>query len=392
MPNYADMLLRHEESSGFIKARRAPLGFTDGRDEAWLRDLLADNPDVLPIEEIDPSFAPLAPLCTELETEAGPVDAAFINPSGRLTLVECKLWRNPEARRKVIAQILDYARAIAQWDYADLQRRVASASGDKANRPFEAARQLQTDLDEAVFVDATARALREGRFLLLIAGDGIREGVSGMTDLISRNAALGFSFGLVEVALYQFGEQGLAVQPRVIAKTHTIERTFVVMQGPNGAVLQEGEGDADQPSQSRPTEDEVAWWEPLTRIAFNDPEQEPPVYRPRNHVRVAMPSTGMWVTAFRAMSHGICGVFLGGRKPERLEVLDALNEEREQILSELPEGTHQGMDGTEERPGFAIYAQLDDFASDEACRAWLSEQLNRFVNAFRPRLKRVEKR
>lgn len=79
--------------------------------------------------------------------------------------------------------------------------------------------QLQPDLDEAAFVDATARALREGRFLLLIAGDGIREGISGMAELITRNAALGFNFGLAEVALYQLGEQGLVVQPRVVART-----------------------------------------------------------------------------------------------------------------------------------------------------------------------------
>ena len=51
--------------------------------------------------------ATLTPLCTELRTEAGALDIAFINQFGRLTLVECKLWRNPEARRKVVAQALD---------------------------------------------------------------------------------------------------------------------------------------------------------------------------------------------------------------------------------------------------------------------------------------------
>ncbi|WP_018176602.1 hypothetical protein [Thioalkalivibrio sp. AKL8] len=52
-----------------------PLGFTDGRNEAWVRDLLAGNPDLLPIEEVYQSFGPLAPLCTELQTEAGSVFA-----------------------------------------------------------------------------------------------------------------------------------------------------------------------------------------------------------------------------------------------------------------------------------------------------------------------------
>ncbi|MCG5549497.1 hypothetical protein [Halorhodospira halochloris] len=392
MPNYTDILLQQDERSGFIRAQRAPLGAAGGRSEAWLRDLLIENPDILPISEVDSSFAPLVPLCTELHTEAGPIDAAFINPGGRLTFVECKLWRNPEARRKVIAQILDYARAVSKWDYADLQRRVASATGQKKNIPFEASRQIQPDLDEAAFVDATALALQEGRFLLLIAGDGIREGVSGITELITRNAALGFNFGLIEVALYEFGENGLVVQPRVVAKTHTIERNFWLVRQGDRALVQDDEDEASEESpSSNALHEEELWWEPLTKIKFDDPEQESPVYRPRNHVRVQMPLSGIWITAFRAMSYGICGVFLGGNKSVRPQVLDALNQERTQILAELPAGTHEGMDGTAQRPGFSVYAKLNDFESDDECREWLISQLNRFVNAFRPRLKEMSK-
>ena len=393
MPTYGNILLRQDENGAFTTALRAPLGFTDGRNEAWLRDLLAGHPDLLPIEEVDPSFAPLVPLCTELSTEAGPVDAVFISPSGRLTLVECKLWRNPEARRKVIAQILDYARAVSGWSYADLQRRVATATGRKGNVPFEAARELQPDLDEAAFVDATARALREGRFLLLIAGDGIREGITGMADLITRNAALGFSFGLVEVALYQFGEKGLVVQPRVVARTETIERTFVHLQAGEGASLKEVAEEAEARDEVRgeppSMADERTWWEPLTRIRFDDPEQEAPTYRPRNHVRVPMPYPGIWLTAYRSMGDGVCGVFFTGAKSEARQVLECLNEEREQILAELPEGSDTRRSSGE--LGFASYAQLSDFASDDECREWLAQQLNQFVNALRPRVKALLK-
>lgn len=389
MPTYGNILLRQDESGGFATARRVPMGFTDGRNEAWLRDLLGHNPDLLPIEEIDSSFAPLVPLCTELQTEAGPVDAAFISPTGRLTLVECKLWRNPEARRKVIAQILDYARAVSRWSYADLQRQVTAATGQKGNIPFEAARELQPDLDEASFVDATARALREGRFLLLIAGDGIREGISGMAELITRNATLGFSFGLVEVALYEFGEQGLVVQPRVVAKTETIERTFLHVREGDGLFLREATDDAPSETESASTEEERAWWEPLTRISFDDPEQEAPCYRMRNHVRVSLPYPGIWLTGFRAKADDSCGVFLAGKKSELPQVLDRLNEEREQILSELfsGEGVQTPLDPA--HPGFASYARLADFGSADECRAWLAQQMNNFVNAFRPRLKEM---
>lgn len=391
MPLYGDMILKSSAVQDFQLASRLPMGFAEGRDEAWLRDLLAAHPNLLPIDEVDPSFAPLAPLCTEMRTEAGPVDVAMISSTGRLTLVECKLWRNPEARRKVVAQILDYARAISRWTYADLQRQVAAASGRKGNVPFEAAKALAPDLDEAVFVDATARALREGRFLLLIAGDGIREGVSGITDLITRNAALGFSFGLVEVALYGFGDDGLIVQPRVVAKTETIERLFVRVVTEDEETVTERFPDDSVESGREVGEDpsaaDRAWWEPLTQMTFDDPEQEPPAFRPRNHVRAQMPYPGLWITAYRSFSGGVCGVFLAGFRTARSSVLETLNGERDAILAELPSGIHPGASSPADEPGFSIEHPLNQFDSDDACRQWLADTLNQFVNVFRPRLK-----
>ena len=113
----------------------------------------------------------------------------------------------------MVAQALDYARAISRWSYPDLQRQVAAATSAHGNVPFELARERNPALIEQRFVDDTARAMREGRFLLVIAGDGIREDISGMAELINRNAASAFSFSLVEVALYGFDDGSLAVQP-----------------------------------------------------------------------------------------------------------------------------------------------------------------------------------
>src|SRR3712207_2011330 len=132
---YGDFLLMETADAPAKRAARLPIGDTGGRNEAWLRDLLFANPELLPIKDIDSSFGPLLPLWRELRTEAGPLDIAFISPSGRLTLVECKLWRNPEARRKVVAQVLDYARSISRWSYSDLQRQVSIATAKQGNIP-----------------------------------------------------------------------------------------------------------------------------------------------------------------------------------------------------------------------------------------------------------------
>ena len=96
------MYLPPGDDARSITLRRPPLTTeSQGRayDEAWLQELLFRNPELLPIGEIDEAFEPVIPLCRELPTDAGPVDIAYVSESGRLTLVECKLWKNPEARR-----------------------------------------------------------------------------------------------------------------------------------------------------------------------------------------------------------------------------------------------------------------------------------------------------
>ena len=77
--------------------------------EAWLQRLIHDHPECLPVAEIEPAFDELVPVCMEMPTMHGPMDSLLMTTEGDLVLVEVKLWRNPEARRKVVAQGLDYA-------------------------------------------------------------------------------------------------------------------------------------------------------------------------------------------------------------------------------------------------------------------------------------------
>jgi hypothetical protein len=177
-------------SGKFERGERIYLGDVQGRNEAWLRDTLFAYPELIPIDDIDSTFGPLVPLCKELGTDAGPIDAVFINDRGRLTIVEFKLWKNPQARREVVAQTLDYVSTLAGWSYADLQRQVAAAVavGKQGNIPFDAVQKhTRGRLREQEFVDAVSRSLREGWLLVLIAGDGIREGTQSLTEFVNRN-------------------------------------------------------------------------------------------------------------------------------------------------------------------------------------------------------------
>ncbi len=348
---FGDVFLLERDGCTAIRAERLAFGETAGRNEAWLRDTLFKYPELLPLRDIDPSFGPLTPLCTELRTEAGPVDIAFVNHFGRLTLVECKLWRNPEARRKVVAQALDYARAIRRWSYSDLQRQVGAASGLHGNVPFERVLAQCPGLGEQQFVDDATRAMRSGRFLLVIAGDGIREDVSGIAELINRNASSAFSFALVEVALYGFDDSSLAIQPRVIAKTQIIERTVVIIRDTNQQLAMTVSEEADTEESEVSTagrrnelgegltqEQYRAWWTPVMNAPFDDPDQEPArLYYP-NNVRVTLPwPTKVWAGAYRyGGDSGSVGVGTNGQEPGYSDLISSLERQKDSILGELP--------------------------------------------------------
>ena len=154
-------------------------------DENWLQQHLHANPASIPVSDIDSAFQDLVAVCTELDTPAGPIDNLFVTPTGKLVLVEVKLWRNPEARRKVIGQILDYAKELVRWDYEELQKQVSRKLNQTGNPLFDLVHQRYPDVDEAEFVDGISRCLSKGQFMLLIVGDGIREGASSIANFLN---------------------------------------------------------------------------------------------------------------------------------------------------------------------------------------------------------------
>ena len=296
--------------SGKIETgQRVYLGDVKHKDESWLRDTLFDNPEILPIDDIDSAFGPLIPICKELRTDAGPIDAVFINERGRLTIVECKLWKSPQARREVVAQTLHYVSALTDWSYADLQRQVASALGRQGNIPFELVRpHTGGKLNEPEFVDAVSRCLREGRVLALLAGDGIREGVKSLTELVNRNATKAFTFGLIEVVLYRFAKNRFAIQPRVLAETEVVTRQMTILNMKGNAdpiIVEDAAGESDtteRAAQSGGKERLRMWWQPVLKMKFDDPEQEPPFWLATNNVVLNTPFPGIQIKAFAKVS------------------------------------------------------------------------------------------
>lgn len=196
--------------------------------EQQIQELVFEHPGVLPIRELDDSFAPAVPIGREIGTEVGPIDALYISPSGGLTIVEAKLWRNPEARREVVGQIIDYATAVSSWAYSDLDRVCRQATGTSLWTVACSQSNDEEAPSEADFIDAVSRNLRHGRFLLLVVGDGIREEVERMASYVQTAPRLQFHLALVELRIYASSDNRLrTVVPSVVARTAEITRAVV---------------------------------------------------------------------------------------------------------------------------------------------------------------------
>ena len=205
--------------------------------EAFIQKLVYDHPEIIPMAEIAPPLMPLVSVCIELPTAAGGLDNLWITPEGGIVLGECKLFRNPEARRQVVVQALDYARAIAGLHYQEFEAAVRKALGSPSTTLWSLVGE-QSALDKAQFVDAVSRRLRQSHFLVLIIGDGIQEGVELLAGYLQLHAGLRVGLALVDLSIWRDKDERLLIVPRVPLHTVLVERGIVTV-APSGAVVVE---------------------------------------------------------------------------------------------------------------------------------------------------------
>lgn len=205
--------------------------------EQWLQKLIHNNPQVLPIDDIESGFAPLISLGREISTSVGYIDNLYISPNGYLTIVETKLWRNPEAKREVVGQIIDYAKELTTWTYSKLNDAV-KVSSQLLNNNAKGVIELIKEFDlidenqEQIIIDNIDRNFKRGRLLLLIVGDGIRESVEDMVEYLSNTPQVQFTLGLVELQVYKNPniENDLIVIPNLITRTKEITRAIIKIE------------------------------------------------------------------------------------------------------------------------------------------------------------------
>ncbi len=401
---YGDLIrLDPVRSSQSQPLKRIPLGTSaasGGVDEATLRDLLFLHPQSLPIPAIDAAYGGAIAVCKELSTPAGYVDALYVNAHGRLTLAEFKLWRNPQARREVIGQILDYTQELASWGYEDLQREVSRRLGKRGNVLYELIREGSPETDEAAFVDNVERYLGRGEFLLLIIGDGIREGVGKIVDFVQRHSGLHFQLALVEAALYRDSEDRILVQPRVLARTEIVERIVVESGAPTDAPE---EAEQEDVLSDMEQENLRFWSRVVDDFRFSDVTVEEPTETKGSSVLIPVSNTalggrGMFFGAYLYRRESLVGCYLGCRKGQLREgriherLRDSVEELRREAGDDLRvwnNSVGRPRIGFHRKTSLPFPADGDDSREFDEAVGWMRDRLDKLVSTLNPRLQRM---
>lgn len=91
--------------------------------EAELQEFLRDYAELIPVDEIELGTPPLLCIGWEVGVASGSQDLLYVDRAGLVTVVETKLKRNPEAKREVVGQILEYGAHLSTWSSADIEKK-----------------------------------------------------------------------------------------------------------------------------------------------------------------------------------------------------------------------------------------------------------------------------
>ena len=202
--------------------------------EEFLQEILAAHPEILPAAHLREDVGPLLCIGREIPVSCGNIDNLYLSSSGYPLIVECKLWRNPQARREVLSQTLDYIKELVQQDYEWFEKQW----NERGRKNDEQGRDLvhtlsdlsQDELDQSFLVDRVNRALSRGDVLAMIVGDGIETRLQELVDHLCRDSAhLRYSLALVEFVCYPLergANEEMLVVPRIVESVDPVQRAY----------------------------------------------------------------------------------------------------------------------------------------------------------------------
>lgn len=188
--------------------------------EAELQKLLAESPELISIQDVRPGAGTLAVAVREFPLPIGSVDLLAFSPQGDIAVIECKLATNPEIKRKVIGQALEYGAYIWKMTYNELDETV------KQRTKMNLAEYMRSALGEPEWDEESFRAnvelaLENGSFILMIVVDEITDELGRIVRFMNACGNPAFSFSALEMRRFQTDQMEMLF-PRVVGDTREV--------------------------------------------------------------------------------------------------------------------------------------------------------------------------
>jgi len=215
----------HFNGENMVSLPERPMrqGLFDKTLEDALQTLLERYPEIIPGKQIvadteDPPRFFL--LRREMPISGWSLDHLFVDQHGVLTLVEAKLIENPESRRDVIGQIIEYAaNAVKLWADGKVRQTVSEYfAGRGKNLDSELQVFLGDEGDIDTFWRQVESNLGDGNIRLIIASDEIRPEVRRMIEYLNIEMHRATVLGL-ELKCFGDDDASIVMVPRIIGQT-----------------------------------------------------------------------------------------------------------------------------------------------------------------------------
>jgi hypothetical protein len=172
------------------------------QNEAELQKLLANEPSLISISEVRECADTLVLAIREFPVAIGSIDILGFTKNGDIAIIECKLANNPEVKRKVIGQVLEYGASLWNMSYEELdsiiknlqKKPLAELISEQINDPT---------WDEELFRQNITQNLANGNFVLMIVVDLINDDLSNIIKFINSAGTPAFSLAALEMQKYQ---------------------------------------------------------------------------------------------------------------------------------------------------------------------------------------------
>lgn len=190
--------------------------------EKELQALLAESPSLISIQDVREGASPLVVAVREFPLPlTNSLDLLAFSANGDMTLIECKLASNPQIKREVIGQALEYGGQLWQMSYEDLDAKIRIRAGKPLAELMREALG-ETIWDEEAFRENVESALSEGSFILMIIVDQVTDELSRIIHFVNNCGRPAFSFAALEMRRFQSETTEMLV-PRVIGDARTFE-------------------------------------------------------------------------------------------------------------------------------------------------------------------------